>query len=475
RGYPFEAHYVTTDDGYIIALHRIPRPSRESRQSDMLGSVDVLDGEPRPGPELHGDEGADRRPVVLFWHGLLMCSEVWVCLPDRSLSLPMVLADAGFDVWLGNSRGNKYSCKHTTLKFTESRFWDFSIDHLVCYDVPNSVKYILSQTGAASLAYIGFSQGSAQGLAALAMSPQLNQCIHLFIGLAPVTKPPALTNRSLFSFINTSPEIIYLLFGRKSLIPSCVFWQSVMTSRYYASFIDQCVWFLFGWKSAFINHKEVAYQHLYSYTSVKCVVHWFQIMRTGRFQMYDESPEVFVRQGRTSAPISVLRGHIVPKFPTENIRTPIALFYGGQDTLADMKYVLKEAPTTVFCLRVEEYEHVHFLWGVGIEKAVFPAILGLLNDYGSSIETPSQMTDTDEIPDRVAQSSGTLRTVSWISPQQIYEAVRRGRGERRPTLHQSWTTLRNEGGVSESGSNVLVSNGVRFNGNISIREEIAQS
>jgi lysosomal acid lipase/cholesteryl ester hydrolase len=38
-----------------------------------------------------------------------------------------VAARAGYDVWLGNSRGNTYSCKH--IKYdpwkNEAKFWDF--------------------------------------------------------------------------------------------------------------------------------------------------------------------------------------------------------------------------------------------------------------------------------------------------------------------------------------------------------------
>lgn len=42
-----------------------------------------------------------------------------------------MLADNGFDVWLGNARGNTYSTNHATIKAFGSRedrekFWTFS-------------------------------------------------------------------------------------------------------------------------------------------------------------------------------------------------------------------------------------------------------------------------------------------------------------------------------------------------------------
>lgn len=98
------------------------------------------------------------RPPVLIMHGLLQCSDAFL-IGGRVGGLPFVLADAGYDVWLGNSRGNRYSQKHLSRHHDSDAFWDFSLDDLARYDVPALVEYVLAYTGYDRLAYVGFSQG----------------------------------------------------------------------------------------------------------------------------------------------------------------------------------------------------------------------------------------------------------------------------------------------------------------------------
>lgn len=82
-GYTHEEHVVLTKDGYLLGLHRLP--SRRGERS------------PRPGE-------ATGKPVVYLHHGLLMNSEVWVCLTEPQRCLAFVLVEKGYDVWFGNNR-----------------------------------------------------------------------------------------------------------------------------------------------------------------------------------------------------------------------------------------------------------------------------------------------------------------------------------------------------------------------------------
>ena len=73
-------------------------------------------------------------------------------LPDGYLingnkSGGFILAREGFDVWLGASRGCKYSRKHQRLDPDKDKeFWNYSWEEMGDYDIPAFIDYILNQT-----------------------------------------------------------------------------------------------------------------------------------------------------------------------------------------------------------------------------------------------------------------------------------------------------------------------------------------
>ena len=75
HGYAHEEHVVLTKDGYVLTLHRVPR--RKDEEAPCQSETDA------------------KKPVVYFHHGILMNSEVWVCLTDEARCLPFVLAEQG--------------------------------------------------------------------------------------------------------------------------------------------------------------------------------------------------------------------------------------------------------------------------------------------------------------------------------------------------------------------------------------------
>lgn len=95
------------------------------------------------------------------------------------------LADLGYDVWMLNNRGIKYSTEHQYLDPESSAYWNFSFHEMGIYDAPNTIDYILETTNQKSLFCIGHSQGGAVLAIMLSKLPEYNSKIKLAIHLAP--------------------------------------------------------------------------------------------------------------------------------------------------------------------------------------------------------------------------------------------------------------------------------------------------
>jgi lysosomal acid lipase/cholesteryl ester hydrolase len=90
-----------------------------------------------------------KKPVVFLQHGLLSSADTWI-INSETLAPAFVLANKGYDVWLGNQRGTKYSRRHETLdpdKMEDLHYWDFSFVEMGMMDAPAQIDHILKITG----------------------------------------------------------------------------------------------------------------------------------------------------------------------------------------------------------------------------------------------------------------------------------------------------------------------------------------
>lgn len=159
-GYPYEVHTVQTADGYILTMFRIPG---SAKSPPALGKV----------------------PVLLM-HGTLSSSADWIITgPPRSLAFQ--LADEGYDVWLGNQRGNTHSRKHISIDPKKSAFWEFSFHEIGLFDIPAKIDYILETTGQPKLHCAGHSQGTAVFFVLLSLKPEYNDKILSMHALSPIS------------------------------------------------------------------------------------------------------------------------------------------------------------------------------------------------------------------------------------------------------------------------------------------------
>jgi lysosomal acid lipase/cholesteryl ester hydrolase len=104
-----EEHSVTTDDGYVLKMFRVTHDSFANKT----------------------------KAPVLFMHGVDDSADCWI-INEAESAPAFVAARSGYDVWLGNWRGNKYSRKHLTLDPNQNakEFFDFSWTDMSKHDFP---------------------------------------------------------------------------------------------------------------------------------------------------------------------------------------------------------------------------------------------------------------------------------------------------------------------------------------------------
>jgi len=153
------AHEVTTSDDYILTTFHVPaNPS-----VPQLGSI-------------------------LFQHGTAEDGARWMSYSgDSEKPFHLVLADEGYDVWIGNNRGTEYSQGHNFLDAageTAEDYWNFTWAEM-SRDVKANVSEIKRLSGEDKIYYIGYSQGTTQMNYAIAHDNQgwyqdnLRRVIHL--------------------------------------------------------------------------------------------------------------------------------------------------------------------------------------------------------------------------------------------------------------------------------------------------------
>lgn len=163
RGFKPETHEVTTNDGYILTIHRLVNPTMKHEDQDnpcqgypvllmhgfggnasnfLVGSDDgYLDDQDIQELEsrLRGDENCDANSNTAIGRSKEFDNNLAFCLSKK-----------GYDVWCANQRGSKHSRKHRTLATDSDSYWDFSLDELVEHDLPTIIEHILKTNGSSN-------------------------------------------------------------------------------------------------------------------------------------------------------------------------------------------------------------------------------------------------------------------------------------------------------------------------------------
>jgi len=365
EGYPAETYYATTDDGYILALHRIPHGKTN-------GNEDI------------------ERPVIFVQHGILASSADWI-LSTPSKGLGYMLADAGYDVWLGNYRGNTYSRNHTFLNPDEGEdgFWDFTWDEMAHYDLPAMIEKVLELTGETELFYAGHSMGTTAFMAMHHYRPDIGEKVRLANFLAPVATQTAMGGPMgwiagfMGGIFGNIAEDIVNMFGVGEFLPSNLLVDCLASLFCHSSVTNAlCSNMLFviaGFDEAQMNDTllDTIMHHTPAGASSYSLLQYAQLKPTGGFHGYDWGSDKLNFQHHKGP---------VPTYDFGDVVTPVALYWGDNDWFAMPEDILKTiiglpniVPGMNHEVEYEKWTHLDFMWGIDVDKYVYSYLLDNLN------------------------------------------------------------------------------------------------
>ncbi|KAJ2950012.1 hypothetical protein O0L34_g11349 [Tuta absoluta] len=351
-GYPCEVHEVTTEDGYILEMHRIPYGRDEN---------DV------PGKD---------RPVVFVMHGLMASSADYIIMGPGT-ALGYTLADGGFDVWMGNARGTHYSKRHVTLSPRDIDFWQFSWEEIGLIDVPAMIDYALATTNKTRLHYIGHSQGTTVFWVMGSLKPEYNDKIISMQAFAPVAyleyhKNPFLT--SIAPFANSiesigralgfgeliSRNIVIRLFGT-------LFCQDGAPTQ---PLCNNLIFFIAGTSTDNqfnTTMYPVKLAHAPGGASVRQIAHYGQFINKNLFRRYNHNMLTNWFKYGSFTP---------PDYDLSKITAPVYMHHVDNDVFADLRDMDKlwnQLGNPVAKIRVpyDGFSHLDFAWGQHAKSVLY--------------------------------------------------------------------------------------------------------
>ena len=187
-GFLFEKHTVVTSDGYILTVFRIPGMKNETKTINANAAANT-NGTNSTNSSTEKKPQFSDKPPIFMQHGWGDWAICWV-IHRADLAPAFQAARAGYDVWLGNSRGTKESRRHEKYNpDTSKKYWEFSFVEMGLYDLPAVIEMIQEKTGGKQIAYVGYSMGTSEMFTALAIDSEwFADRLSIFVALGPVTK-----------------------------------------------------------------------------------------------------------------------------------------------------------------------------------------------------------------------------------------------------------------------------------------------
>lgn len=353
-GYPTEEYTVQTSDGYLLKLYRIT-------------------GSPTSAP-------AEGKKVAMVIHGYWTTSIDWVKLGPNQ-SLPCILADEGYEVWLPNTRGNTLSRKHVSLSPNDPEFWDFTMHEVGVYDLPTVIDFALTTSGQQKLHYIGWSGSTNAFLALGSTIPSYMskiQSAHLLSPASYYTHAFAPAFRAISPLPGMLGELFRVL-GAGEFLPDSPFVRTFtapcLKNTTLTDIACTNVLFLFaGYGSTQLDPSQMdqIFRYMPAGVSTKACIHVAQLTATTKYRQYDYGFFGNLLNYGSFSP---------PEYKLSQVNAPVALWSGDSDWLSspiDANRLASALPSVKNNTVLKNWNHVDMIWAKEVKPLLYDKIVQVM-------------------------------------------------------------------------------------------------
>lgn len=291
-------------------------------------------------------------------------------------SLPFALANNNYDVWLVEARGanlKSHDPADDLNPIRANRYWNYSLDEEALYDLPSHIDFVLNQTQAEKVMYIGYSESTFFLFALLSQRPEFGDKLASAVAMAPVayvTYIKGLAVPLMTAYLalpdsvngNYLPQPLLEGFG----VGQRILCRTRLMSEAVCSRLSDSI----GGRGNSLNTPDF-FATLGKGSSIRTLKHFMQLHYTGRLGMYDFGPEVNMQRYGQARP---------PDYDLSRITFPhLILVRAEKDFLSspeDQKTLLKKLGTPPYAdIVIPEYGHFDFIIGQNVVQKVVSPIL----------------------------------------------------------------------------------------------------
>ncbi|XP_044761633.1 lipase member J-like [Coccinella septempunctata] len=340
-GFHHKTYQITTEDGYTISVEQMHKTIK-------------------------------RKTPIIIGPGIYMNSLAFINRGNKSLAF--FLANQGYQVWIINWRGTRFSRKHSYLSPTDRNYWNMGFHKMAVFDLKSVMEKVFEESKNKGI-YIGFSMGTTIGMIFNMKEQEVaERTLKGMIHMAPIAIMDDF--KSILRYLNPLWPVVRPLASRLhhgEVLPYRRIRIICGSHPFQVFFCELLILPIFGNSFRFLDpltYPITSIQNRDS-ISINTVEHYHQIIKSGQFIEFDFGVEENLEKYNSEQP---------PVYDLKKMTLPQLMLVGERDIVAtrkDTQNLYEKIPEKSKCgySLVKKYGHREFINAFDVDEILFDKVL----------------------------------------------------------------------------------------------------